>query len=95
MFYFSDMIDGYIEFWNDVSGVIIYITIIIPVYYLPYAFIRLSCPQVALLPKYRIYKTVLTSQLIVYLILLIYVNSPFPAVLSEYIDQKYLHWIHR
>ncbi|MFC1614504.1 hypothetical protein ACFL5K_04335 [Gemmatimonadota bacterium] len=88
-FLFSDLIMPYL-FWTMAI-----LTIIISTYYLPYAFIRLSYPNLSLLPKYRAYKAALTSQLIVYLLLLIYVISPLPEVLSEYIDSKYLHWLHR
>jgi ABC-type proline/glycine betaine transport system permease subunit len=94
-FSFADAINRNFEFWPEIFWAIIFITIIISVYYLPYAFIHLSYPNISHIPRYRVYKAALTSQLILYLILLIYVNSSFPVALSEYIDNTYLHWIHK
>ena len=90
----SDMSDRYIEWFSEFIWFVIFLSIIVAAYLMPYSFIRLSYPQLLHIHIYKVYSVFLASQLIIYLLLIAYSMTPLPEALSEYMDRKYLYWYH-
>ena len=91
---FVDMLNDNKVFSPEIIWAVIFVYIIGATYYMPYTFIRLSYPKITQHKRFKKYRIFVVSQLVIYLILIIYVNSPLPEVLSEFMDRKYLHWYH-
>ena len=84
--------DGLSSFPAHFWPIVISIIVVMAVYVLPYAFLKLAYSELSHHRWYKAYNLFFFLQIVVFCLLVIYWFSPLPAMLVKYVNNHYLYY---